>query len=69
MTANLLSLNLSKTEFMLVGLPQQLSKIQPITFPSFYPPILQSTSARILAFIFYYSLWFVTCGKTNIQAI
>ena len=54
MFANLLSLNPSKTEFMLIGLPQQISKI---SNPS---PFLQITlhiqSARNLGFIFDSSL-------------
>ena len=38
MTANLLSLNSSKTEFMLIGLHQQISKISNPSLPSFKSP-------------------------------
>jgi len=44
MTANLLTLNTSKTEFLLIGLKQQLAKIQNCT--------LATHSARNLGFIF-----------------
>ena len=53
MTANLLSLNPSKTEFMLIGLPQQISKT---SNPSLFLPsnhhITPTDSARNLGFIF-----------------
>ena len=59
MTANLLSLNLSKTDFMLIGLPQQISKISnPISLLSFKSPITPTDSARNLGFIFDSSLTF-----------
>ena len=45
MTANLLTLNSSKTEFLLIGLKQQLSKIQDCS-------ITTTHSARNLGFIF-----------------
>jgi len=45
MTANLLSLNSSKTEFLLVGLPQQLAKINTSS-------LITTHSARSLGFIF-----------------
>ena len=38
MTANLLSLNPSKTEFMLIGLPQQISKISNLSLSSLTSP-------------------------------
>lgn len=52
MSSNLLTLNPSKTEFLLIGLPQQLAKINN---PSFSPnpdtSILPSLTARNLGFI------------------
>jgi len=45
MTANLLTLNSSKTEFLLVGLPQQLAKINTSL-------LITTHSARNLGFIF-----------------
>jgi len=45
MTANLLTLNTSKTEFLLIGLKQQLAKIQNCTLNTTH-------SARNLDFIF-----------------
>jgi len=51
MTANLLTLNSSKTEFLLVGLPQQLAKINTSS-------LITTHSARNLGFIFDY------CKKT-----
>ena len=52
MTANLLSLNPYKTEFMLIGLPQQISKISnsSLFLPSNHP-ITPTDSARNLGFI------------------
>ena len=53
MTANLLTLNPCKTEFMLIGLPQQLSKIYSILFS--LPPaqsILSCSSSCNLGFVF-----------------
>ena len=59
MTANLLSLNPSKTEFMLIGLPQQISKISnpSLSLPSNHP-ITPTDSAHNLGFIFDSSLIF-----------
>ena len=59
MTANLLSLNPSKTELMLIGLPQQISKIfnPSLSLPSNHP-ITPTDSARNLGFIFDSSLSF-----------
>ena len=53
MTANLLTLNPSKTEFMLIGLPQHLSKIHSPSF-SLLPaqPNLPCSSAHNLGFVF-----------------
>ena len=45
MTANLLTLNTSKTEFLIIGLKQQLAKIQNCTLSTTH-------SARNLGFIF-----------------
>ena len=45
MTANLLTLNSSKTEFLLVGLPQQLAKINTSS-------LITTHSARNIGFIF-----------------
>jgi len=45
MTANLLTLNSSKTEFLLIGLPQQLAKIKTSS-------LITTHSARNLGFIF-----------------
>ena len=59
MTANLLTLNPSKTEFMLIGLPQQLPKIHSPSLS--LPPsqsILPCSSARNLGFVFDFSLSF-----------
>ena len=53
MTSNLLSLNLSKTEFMLIGLPQQIYKIT--NSSAFLPsntPITPTDSAHNLGFVF-----------------
>jgi len=47
MTANLLTLNSSKTEFLLVGLPQQLAKINTSSVS-----LITTNSARNLGFIF-----------------
>ena len=60
MTANLLSLNPSKTEFMLIGLPQQISKISnpSLSLPSNHP-ITPTDSARNLGFIFDSSFTFL----------
>ena len=59
MTANLITLNPSKTEFMLIGLPQQLSKIH---FPSLSlppaQPILPCSPASNLCSVFDSSLSF-----------
>jgi hypothetical protein len=53
MASNLLTLNPSKTEFLLIGLPRQLSKISnPSISPSPGTNILPSLSARNLGFIF-----------------
>ena len=53
MSANLLTLNPAKTEFMLIGLPQQLAKIpHPSLSPTPDTAILPSVSARNLGFIF-----------------
>ena len=59
MTANLLYLNLSKTEFILIGLPQQISKISNLSrsLPSNHP-ITSTDSARNLGCIFDSSLTF-----------
>ena len=59
MIAKLLSLNLSKTEFMLIDLPQQISKISnpSISIPSNHP-ITSTDSVRNLDFIFDSSLTF-----------
>ena len=59
MTVNILTLNPSKTEFMRIGLPQQLSKIHSPS-PSLPPvqPILHCSSARNLGFLFDTSLSF-----------
>ena len=56
-TANLLSLNPSKTEFMFIGLPQQISKISnsSLSLPSNHP--ITSTDSA-LSFIFDSSLTF-----------
>ena len=53
MTVNLLTINPSKTEFMLISLPQQLSKIHSPSL-SLLPaqPILPRASARNLGFVF-----------------
>ena len=52
MTANLLSINPSKTEFMLTGVPQQISKISnpSLSLPSYHPttPTLPATSVSSL---------------------
>jgi len=45
MTANLLTLNSSRTEFLLIGLPQQLAKIK-------ISSLITTHSARNLGFIF-----------------
>ena len=59
MAANLLTLNPSKTELMLNGLPQQLSKIHsPSLFLLPAQPILPCSSARNLGFVCYPSLSF-----------
>ena len=59
MTANLLTLNPSYTEFMLIGLSQQLSKIHsPALFHPPAQPILPCSSARNLGFVFHSSLSF-----------
>jgi hypothetical protein len=57
MSANLLSLNQSKTEFLLIGLPKQLSKVSDATLhmPS-NETISPSDSARNLGVIFNSSL-------------
>ena len=53
MSSNLLSLNPSKTEFMVIGLSQQLSKISnPSLTLSEDSPITPTISARNLGFIF-----------------
>ena len=59
MTANLLTLNPSKTEFMLIGLPQQLSKIHSPSL-SLTPaqPILPCWYTSNLGFVFDPSLSF-----------
>ena len=59
MTANLLSLNPSKTEFMLIGLPQHMSKISnpSLSLPSNHP-ITPTDSVRNFGFIFDSSLTF-----------
>ena len=59
MTANLLSLNPPKTEFMLIGLPQQISKISnpSLSLPSNHP-ITPTNSTRNLGFIFDSSVTF-----------
>ena len=59
MTANFLSLNPSKTEFMLIGLRQQISKISnpSLSLPSNHP-ITPTDSVRNLGFIFDSSLTF-----------
>ena len=60
MTANLLSVNPYKTEFMLIGHPQQISKISnpSLSLPSNHP-ITHTDSARNLGFIFNSSLTFL----------
>ena len=59
MTENLLTLNPSKTEFMLIGLPQQLSKIHsPLLSVLPAQPIRPCSSARNLGFVFDSSLSF-----------
>ena len=60
MTTNLLNLNPSKIEFMLIGLPQQISKISnpSHSLPSNHP-ITPTDSARNLGFIFDLSLTFL----------
>jgi hypothetical protein len=59
MTANFLTLNQTKTEFLIIGLPQQLAKISSpsLAIPG-VPPIQPCTSARNLGFIFDSSLSF-----------
>jgi hypothetical protein len=59
MSANLLTLNPSKTEFLLIGLPKQLAKISnPSLSPTPTTTILPSLSARNLGFIFDANLTF-----------
>jgi hypothetical protein len=59
MSANLLTLNPSKTEFLLIGLPKQLAKItNPSLSPTPATTILPSPSARNLGFIFDTNLTF-----------
>ena len=59
MIANLLSIKPSKTEFMLIGLPQQISKISnpSLSLPSNHH-ITSTDSARDVGFIFDSSLTF-----------
>ena len=59
-TSNLLSLNLSKTEFMLLGLLQQIYKISnlSLSLPQ-NPPIAPTDSECNLGFIFESSLTFI----------
>ena len=68
MTANLLTLNPFKTEFMLIGLPQQLSKIRSpsLSLPP-AQPIRSCSSARNLGFVFDSSLSLFQ--PTNLQAL
>ena len=59
MSANLPTLNPSKTEFLLIGLPKQLSKISdPSLSPTPATVILPSPSARNLGFLFDSNLTF-----------
>jgi len=59
MSANLLSLNQSKTEFLLIGLPQQLSKVSdPTLFMPSNETIMPTNSAHNLGVIFDSSLSF-----------
>ena len=60
MIVNLLTLNPSKTEFMLNGLPQRLSKNQSpsLSLPP-VQPVLPCSSARNLGFVFDSSLSFI----------
>ena len=59
MTSNLLSLNRPQTEFMLIGLPQQISIISnPFLFLPLNHPITPADSASNLSFIFDSSLSF-----------
>ena len=60
MTANILSLNPYKTELMLIGLPQQISKISnpSLSLPSNHPTT-PTDSDRNLGFIFDSSLTFL----------
>ena len=59
MSANLLTLNPSKTEFLLLGLPQQLSKLNsPVLDLSPQTTIQPSHAARNLGFIFDHHLTF-----------
>ena len=53
MSSNYLTLNLSKTEFLLIGLPQKTSKIvnPSLSLPT-TKPIMPSLSAKNLGFIF-----------------
>ena len=53
MSSNYLTLNPSKTEFLLIGLPQQTSKIvnHSLSLPT-TKPIMPSLSAKNLGFIF-----------------
>ena len=59
MTANLLTHNPFKTEFMIIGLPQQVSKIHSpsLSLPT-AQPILSYSSSRNLSFVFDSSLSF-----------
>ena len=57
MSANLLSLNQSKTEFLLIGLPKQLSKISdPALIMPSNVTIIPTDAARYLGVIFDSSL-------------
>jgi len=59
-SANLLSLNQSKTDFLLIGLPQQLSKVSdPTLYMPFNVTITPTNSARNLGVIFDSSLTFL----------
>ena len=66
MTANLLTLNSSETDFMLISLPQQHSKLSnpSLSLPS-SPHILSCTPARSFRFV---SLFPLTC-KRNMPAV
>jgi len=66
MSFNFLSLNLCKTEFLIFGLPQQLSNSMWSSLPSDLRHVAQSSSSALYSPVWSFDLSFSEKFKTNL---